>query len=224
MDNQSSSGGSSPTTALLKTPQVGRIHLTDANVMLFNHHYLGPVKTASFCYGHLEGCTVWGVLRSAAVHKRLREAGFNPIELIRMVGVPEHDWAMSSLLSHSLKLLFQSTTFDCAITYADRQAGHSGATYRAANWIQIQDAQPDGFTWLLDGKRVSRKRFYGELGTSNVEAVRKVYGDRIELVPDVPKRRFIRLRDPSRLDNAIVALSKRKTWGAKRIREFECRR
>jgi len=218
--NQMQDSGSIPTSPLQKSPHVDMISLEKANTLL-QHHYLGPVRTATLCCGHDEGCTVWGVLRSRAIHARLRDLGFEPIELIRMVGIPNHKWATSSLLSHSLKVMFEQTTFDLAITYSDREVGHTGATYKASNWLQIEDAQPDGFLWVLDGKRVSRKTFYAELGTSNIEAVKKVYGDRLLLVPDVPKKRFIFLKNWIRLESALTGLKKKKTWGKNRIKKWE---
>lgn len=213
-------GGSIPTSPLQKTPWVVPITLQEANDLL-KHHYLGPVRSASACFGHGEGCTVWGVPRSRAVHDNMRACGFDLTELVRMVGVPGHKWATSSLLSHSIRCLFQSGVFNSAITYADREVFHTGATYLAANWLQIENAQPDGFTWWLDGLRVSRKRFYKEFGSSAVDLVKATYGDRLQLVPDIPKKRFIFLKDWTRLEEAQAALKKIKTWGARRLKQYE---
>jgi hypothetical protein len=218
--DQQASGGSIPTSPLQKSPWVTLITLREANALLV-HHYLGPVRSAIICFGHEEGCTVWGVPRSRSVHDNMRAAGFSLIELVRMVGIPGHKWATSSLLSHSVWCLFSAGNFDSAITYADREAFHTGATYLAANWRQIEDAQPDGFTWWLDGGRVSRKRFYKEFGSSAIERVKAIYGDRLRLVPDVPKKRFIFLRDWGRLNNAESAMKKIKTWGVRRVKQHE---
>ena len=217
---QPGEGGSSPTSPLQKSPRVERISLAAANTLL-RHHYLGPVKSATVCFGHSEGCTVWGVPRSRAVHAKMRNAAFTLIELIRMVGVPGHKWATSSLLSHSIRCLFSSTTFDSAITYADREVFHTGAVYLAANWLPLEDAQPDGFLWRLDGLRVSRQRFYKSLGSSSLALVKERYGSRLVVIPDVPKKRFLLLKDRARTEEAKVVLKKVKTWGAARLKSHE---
>ena len=43
------------------------------------------------------------------------------------------------------------------------------------------------------------------------------------VTPDIPKKRFIFLKDWGRLDEAQKALKKEKTWGAKRLLEFEAK-
>lgn len=216
--------GASPTPALQKSPLVSQVSLAHSNSLLKSYHYLGPVRTASCCFGHDEGVTVWGVMRSRIWAQRLKAAGFRPLELIRMVGKENHTWATSSLLSHSVRQLFKLGLADCLVTYADRKAGHSGKVYLAANWQRAQqDSQPDGFVWRLDGKIVSRKRFYAELGTSSIDAVKVAYGDRISLEPDVPKLRFFYLQESTRLAEFQAATTKVKTWGLRRTTEHERR-
>jgi hypothetical protein len=196
------------------------VSLELANRLLSKYHYLGPVRSATAIFGHAEGVTVWGVLRSRALHSSLRLADFSPVELIRMVGVPGHRWAMSSLMAVSLRFL--RSRFDCFITYADRQAGHTGKVYLAANWKAFpEDAQPDGYVWRLDGAIVSRKRFFSELGTSQISQVKKKYGYRLSLEPDVPKRRFFYLLERNRETQFLAAAKKKKTWGARRTLNYE---
>lgn len=204
-------------SGLVKSPKVVEIGKQEANRLLDEHHYLGGVRTATKWLGHGEGCTVWGVMRSRTWHEKLVKAGFNPIELVRMVGVEDHTWATSSMLAQSVKWLMANTGHDTFVTYADPMQGHNGSVYLAANWLRLpQDAQPDGFVWRLDGEIVSRKRFYAELGTSAIGKVREVYGERITLEPDVPKKRFCFVRDMRRMEEFITTSKKVKTWGAAR--------
>lgn len=208
------------TSGLTKGPAVEKIALAQANDLLAEHHYLGAVRSATAAFGHLEGATVWGVPRSRLWHARLSAAGFRAIELIRMVGVPEHVWATSAMLSASAKLL--RAEYDVLITYADPMQAHSGAVYRAANWKEFpQRAQPDGWEWRLDGRIVSRKRFYAEFGTSAWSVVSAAYGARIVRVPDIPKRRFYFLFDKRREEALLAASLKVKTWGAARIAKVD---
>jgi hypothetical protein len=203
-------------SGLLPSPPVERITLGDANELLGLYHYLGAVRTASAAFGHSEGCTVWGVMRSRAWHARLVAAGFAPIELIRMVGAPGHNWSTSSLLAKSAKLLSQHDVF---VTYADEMQGHSGATYRAANWQELpQRAQPDGWVWRLDGKIVPRRSFGSSCGSQAFDVVKAAYGDRLTRELDVPKRRFYFIRDARRVPEFLAASVKVKTWGASRCK------
>lgn len=203
-------------SGLTKGPAVERISVSQANALLADYHYLGPVRSAIAAFGHTEGATVWGVPRSRIWHARLYAAGFKAIELIRMVGTPQHQWATSALLSSSAKLL--RSEYDVLITYADPMQGHSGAVYRAANWKEFpQRAQPDGWEWRLDGRIVSRKRFYSEFGTSAWSVVSAAYGTRLTRTHDIPKRRFYFLFDKGREEALLAASLKVKTWGSARI-------
>lgn len=205
------------TSGLTSCPAVAAIGQAEANALLRRYHYLGAVRTASLWLGHDEGCTVWGVMRSRTWHQRLVAAGFNPIELIRMVGIDGHAWATSSMLAKSAKVLIAETTHDVLVTYADPMQSHTGAVYLAANWKRLpQDAQPDGYVWRLDGRVVSRKRFFAELGTSAIDRVRDVYGSSITLELDAPKRRFYWLKDNKRITDFLEASKKVKTWGKAR--------
>lgn len=204
-----------------RVPECKVIPLSQANAMLNQWHYLGGLRSATLCLGFEGGCTVWGVMRSRAWYKSLIDQGFKPLELIRMVGEPRHTWATSSLLAESNKLVFAQTDTDCLITYADPLQNHTGAVYRAANWKELPErAQPDGYTWKLDGKTVSRKRFYAEFGSSAFEKVQAVYGDRIIRIPDIPKSRFVFLKNWKKYEELLSSSKKKKTWGAARIREL----
>lgn len=208
-------------SGLISCPAVEKIGKARANDLLSKYHYLGAVRTASLWLGHDEGCTVWGVMRSRIWHQRLVTAGFNPIELIRMVGVEDHSWATSSMLAKSGRVLLTETSHDVLVTYADPMQMHKGGVYLAANWKRLpQDAQPDGYVWRLDGQVVSRKRFFAELGTSAIDRVREVYGDRVTLELDVPKRRFYWLKDSRRDADFLEASEKVKTWGKARTADF----
>lgn len=221
-DFQSADGGASPTPALHSSPKVAQIRLDEANSLLARYHYLGPVRTATICFGSGEGATVWGVMRSPGWFKKLREAGFNSLELIRMVGIDGHKWATSSLLSHSVRQIFRTSSFDALVTYADRQAKHTGNVYLAANWNRLpQDAQPDGFIWRLDGKIVSRRRFFNEFGTSKIQTVKDKYGGRLTTELDMPKRRFYYLKNRNLEAKFLSASIKKVTWGAARTRIFQ---
>lgn len=209
-------------SGLTKAMNVSKISLNEANILLDEYHYLGGVRTATLAIGNWEGCTVWGVMRSRAWHKKLKDAGFNPLELVRMVGAEGHKWGMSSMLAQSIDFIRKNTEYDSVVTYADPMQQHDGMVYKASNWRRLpQDSQPDGYLWKLDGKIVSRKRFYAELGTSAIDVVREKYGDRLVLELDAPKPRFYFLFSKKRNDDFVKASRKVKTWGASRTKKLE---
>lgn len=175
---------------LQKSPPVRELPLAFANIMLKMWHYLGPVKTNTIAFGHHEGVCLFGVPRSRKLHQRATACGVRLIELCRMVGKPDHVWAMSSLMSLAIRELKRRKLWDAVITYADPEVGHNGNTYRAANWIDwgVGDSGP-GF--LLDGKRIQSKTLFSKHGTQAKEALKQIYGERIVYCRAPGKQRFL---------------------------------
>jgi len=121
------------TSGLKKSPPVQFIDKYFANKMLDDWHYLGgKTRGVLHAIGHDEGCLIFGNCTSRYFQKRYRDRDKKVIELIRMVGVPEHKWAMSSLMSQSIKLLKTLDLYDVVVTYSDPLAGHGGMVYSAS--------------------------------------------------------------------------------------------
>ncbi len=184
---QVGNGGSTPTSPLQHTPTVRLLTHSQANLMLDRWHYLGPVRGILMAYGHNEGCLVFTNCRS-----RVYEAA-NPgtIELARMVGKPDHHWAMSSLMSVCFRFI-RRQGYKRIITYADPNAGHSGKVYLAANFTNDGWHSPGGHPeFYIDGKRISPRSLYDRHGTSSVGVMRNLYGGRLQTRTMVPKQRFV---------------------------------
>jgi hypothetical protein len=65
--------------------------------------------------------------------------------------------AASFLIMQSVKLIKQDPRWECLLTYADEWQKHSGAIYKATNWIYCGKTIPEA-TWLdKDGHMVARK-------------------------------------------------------------------
>ena len=77
-------------SGLTKSPDVRILTKEETKYLLDTYHYLGFTRTYKMSIGHDEGCTVWGVLRSRILHSQLKFKGFEPCELIRMVGIEHH--------------------------------------------------------------------------------------------------------------------------------------
>jgi hypothetical protein len=167
---------------------VREMSTAEANALLAKWHYLGPVRGIISAFGHNEGCLVFTNPRS-----RLYEAKMSPlrvIELARMVGSPHHRWAMSSLMAVAMRFI-RGQRWDWCVTYADPQAGHTGAVYRAANWVDAGLIGKDGHPlFFVDGQRMSPRTLYDRHGTQSVPYLRRVYGERLITRPKPLKRRF----------------------------------
>jgi hypothetical protein len=69
--------------------------------------------------------------------------------------VPQN--AASFLIMQSVKLIRQDRRWEYLLTYADEWQKHSGAIYKATNWISLGKTKPEA-TWIdSDGRMVARK-------------------------------------------------------------------
>jgi len=177
-------------SGLAKSPEVYRISSQLANKMLKMWHYLGPVYGIKFAYGHTEGCLVFTNLRARKLEEKLRQIDLKPIELARMCGMPGHTWAMSSLMSKSIKLLKKDSDTNIIITYADPFAKHDGMVYKANNWIFDCDSSSE-LVIYLDNRRISRRTLYDMCGTSSIPILEEIYGNRLDIKGKIKKKRFV---------------------------------
>ncbi len=171
-----------------KSPPGCILTIDEWHAQLDDWHYLGAsCRGVIYAWGHDEGCCVYTNPRSRMIARQFPDC--RVIELARMVGKPDHEWAMTSLMAESLREATRAG-YDVCITYADPVAGHNGTVYRAGNWI------PDGCSscervWTLDGKRISRRSMYDRHGTQSESVCNGIYGDRLQITPGQPKPRFL---------------------------------
>lgn len=97
-------------------------------VLLSERHYLGPTKAAGFAWKDRFGCIVFAAPRARGVPHRW-------LEVVRwcLIGEPNggsQQWA------EVVKMLRRQRP-DCTtiVSYSDPAQGHSGALYRACNWL-----------------------------------------------------------------------------------------
>jgi hypothetical protein len=62
----------------------------------------------------------------------------------------------SYLLGRSVRLMRQSGSWDCLVTYADEWQGHDGTMYRAAGWEYVGLTKPER-VYVKDGRMIARK-------------------------------------------------------------------
>lgn len=97
-------------------------------VMLSEKHYLGPTKAAGFAWRDGFGCIVFAAPRARGVPHRW-------LEVVRwcLDGTPNggsQQWAQAVEMIRAQRP-------DCTtiVSYSDPSQGHTGALYRACNWL-----------------------------------------------------------------------------------------
>ena len=198
--NQSADGGSIPTPSLhnqleflglskslLKTPRCRILTAKEANMQLDLWHYLGGVTGILFAVGHEEGCCVFTNCRS----RNYEKTHPGVVELGRMVGMPNHSWAMSSLMAQAVREC-KKRRYAEIITYADPWNGNTGQVYLAAGWACVGSTGADT-VYMLDGERISRRTMYDRHGTQSRAVMKKIYGERLQFEVAPPKNIFKKL-------------------------------
>lgn len=108
--------------------------------------------------GELVGCAVWQPPTKAAALATFPDDWQGVLSLSRLVVAP---WlptnAASFLLGRSMRLIDRQR-WPALVTYADTAQGHTGAIYRATNWVEVGEV-PAGDTWTgPSGEQRGRKR------------------------------------------------------------------
>lgn len=111
--------------------------VADLNPALAEHHYLGPVKSATFVLVQLDGAgvVVGGQAWRKPSSRHLPSDG-SWLELVRWILTPAcGDNAGSRMHRATVRELRQlPDRITTLVSYSDPSAGHTGALYRACNW------------------------------------------------------------------------------------------
>jgi hypothetical protein len=132
-------GGSQPTPPLHLWPEPDGFHVgtvAEANAVLRDHHYLGPIEWARFVLCQwADGAVVGAMVFRPPTSRRLPADG-TWMELARWCLTPDGGLNAGSRMHRAavreLKLRFPTVT--TLVSYSDRSAGHTGTLYRACNW------------------------------------------------------------------------------------------
>lgn len=123
--------------------------------LLTEHHYLGPTKAAAFAWKDDNGCIVFAAPRARNLpHKWL--------EVVRWCIVGDRN-AGSVQWSNAVPMIRNvRPDVTTIVSYSDPSAGHTGALYRACNWLWAPTwhrlrPPPTGNGEWSDGKQQSVK-------------------------------------------------------------------
>lgn len=134
----------------------------------------------------LHGVALWLPPTKAAAVSVNRENWRGVLALSRLCiapGMPTN--SASFLLGSSMRLLDRST-WPTLLTYADTREGHTGAIYRATNWVCLGEVPgSDAWQHAVTGERRGRKR-----GGRNLSAGEMRDAGFMRL-PSMPKVKFV---------------------------------
>ena len=116
----------------------------------------------------------------------------NTLELSRLVSFePKPKNLESYAISQALKWLKENMpNIKVVISYADNSVGHHGYIYQASNFIYYGQSRQT-IEWYLDGERIHERVLNSRYGTSSLNELKKVLGDKISYIKnDLTKSRY----------------------------------
>lgn len=147
--------------------EVRPVSIDLARRMVRKHHYAkGASNTATHLHGlflrgeifdeQCRGIAWWIPPTRSAAEATFPGRWQEVLCLSRLVILPDVPRnACSFLLARSRKMINRNV-WPCLVTYADEWRGHTGAIYRADNWVYVGKTRPEA-TFQINGRMVSRK-------------------------------------------------------------------
>lgn len=148
-------------------------------------HTHGLFRRGDLFDGQCLGVAWWLPPTRAAAEATFPDRWQGVLSLSRLVihpSVPRN--AATFLLARSRRLIDRSV-WPCLVTYADEWRGHTGAIYRADNWLYAGRTQPQP-TYTIAGRMIARKA--GRRSRSHAEMI--ALG--AELIGSFAKHKFVR--------------------------------
>ena len=152
----------------------------EAVAFLRSHHYAKSAPNTSTyrhgiypvgLFGRLAGVALWIPPTKAAAQVVAGDDWQGVLSLSRLAIEPDMPTnAASFLLGRSMRLIDRDR-WPVLVTYADTAQGHTGAIYRATNWM-CDGEVPAGDTWVMpDGSQCGRKRGGRTLTAAEMRAI-----------------------------------------------------
>lgn len=102
----------------------------------------------------------------------------------------------SRVLAVLARLVRQATTAKAILAYSDPAAGHTGGIYRAAGWLYLGQAEAQPLMRIGRGPPRHLRTIGSLLGTHSAAYLRS-RGLEVEMVPTIPKLRYLKILDES---------------------------
>lgn len=158
-----------------------------AKLFTKKYHYTRKASQSILNYGayykgELKNLIVYRYPTGRLMAQQVMEGGTNQntLELIRMVSLEPKPKNMESYCIHKSfeYLKKEMSNIKIIISYADNSVGHHGYCYQASGFIYYGQSRPTK-EWFLDGVRYHEKNFNMQYGTSSIETLKKMLGNRL---------------------------------------------
>lgn len=173
----------------------------DVKEFVSKHHYSGKLPSnTSVAYKFLLNdicCAVitFGHPIGRNVNSWLNVASGSLYELTRVASL---DTLQKNSESYCIaqavrRLQMDAPNVKYLISYADTNQGHVGYIYQASNWkyIGLQRQRMVSERWFIDGIEIHSRTLNYKHGTTNMEALEKIYGNRIKKTYGVKKHVYV---------------------------------
>lgn len=210
---QAGDGGSSPTPTLQFSPKdllVRPIPHSIAAQVVRDRHYLrsapaSPILSYGiFAKGRLEGVAIFtpGPING---YRLLKDARREDLLCLARLWLSDDLPRMgeSRVLSVLARLVARQTSAKALLSYADPAAGHEGTIYRAAGWLYLGEATAQPLMRIGSGPPRHLRTVGSLLGTHSGAYLRS-RGIAVDMIPTVPKLRYLKLLDGSLPDRLTV--------------------
>jgi hypothetical protein len=146
--------------------EVVEISHAEGMALIRQHHYAqGGSRTCVYMHGlrrkadgAIVGACMWLPPTRVAAESVDRENWQRVLSLTRLVVLPDVPGnGASFLMAGSIRRIRREGKWKSLVTYADTFMGHSGAIYRATNWLYVGETRPTPRWEDADGRQVAPK-------------------------------------------------------------------
>lgn len=177
----------------LRTSRVEPVSISFAADYIRKYNYTGRMTNfTKYTFGHFFGdkCGGVNVFGIPTGQYTARFPDKKVLQLYRGVSLPGTPKCSGSFLtSGSLRWLRKNTDVDVVVAFCNPHDDEIGTIYQASNWSYL-GLTPSSPVFLIDEQRVHNRVLQGRHGTSNLEALRRIYGDRLRVVEGSGKHRY----------------------------------
>jgi hypothetical protein len=184
----------------LKESTVVQITVKEAKPYILKYEWLGKMPGFSrFAFGHYFGSHVGGVLvlgdtggSDLSFKKMLPDRKVIVLQRgINLWWTPKN--SASYFITRVIRWLKENTDYSAITATADEEAGEIGTIYQSLGWNYLGIPKHGHPVFLIDGKEVHPKTLYDKHGTSSVDRIKIIYGNRVEIRPRMFKHRYIKI-------------------------------
>lgn len=158
-----------------------------AKAMICKYHYSNTCGNLKFAFafkykGEIKNIIAYSSPVGRMVCQEIMEGGdyTNTLELIRMISIEPKPKNLESYCIHKTFEYIKKNlpNYKIVVSFADNSVGHHGYCYQASGFIYYGQSRKHA-EWYIDGKRVHERTLFTEYGTTKIEKLKKILGERI---------------------------------------------